>query len=269
MKFLGHIAISLLVQWSLLLETSAYPFQAGHCDAGPIPSSPSNPHYDSGGSQPGLGALENAGFKVTFNGVELDTTQTNYINPGETYDVAIEPILPNSSSTFKGLLVRAENTEGGGSEIPVGAIAVAPADSSIKKHPTCEDNSIPSVTHTSRDVKTTAQFTFMTTVIVPEFRLDVTLVESGQRGIWYYDLFTLSTAPSETISPAPTPPNDDTAPPSASDEAAPSASPSERCGPEALDYHKKIGVKVEKVGFVPAINTEKFSYNMQPMDNFS
>jgi len=273
MKFLGHIAISLLVQWSLLLETSAYPFQAGHCNAGPIPSSPSNQHYDYGGSEPGLGAIENAGFKVTFNGVELDTTKTNYINPGETYDVAIEQISPNSSANFKGLLVRADNTEGDGSEIPVGAIAVASGDVSIKKHPTCESNSIPSVTHTSRDVKTSAQFTFMTTVIAPEFRLDVTLVESGQTGIWYYDLFTLSTAPPETISPVPTPiPNDESPSASPSEESAPSASPSEeseRCGPKALDYDERFGVKVKKVGSVPVISAAPWSYNMQPMDNFS
>lgn len=54
-----------------------------------------------------------------------------------------------------------------------------------------------------------------------------------------------------------------------SEEAAPSASPSERCGPEALNYHKAIRVKVEKVGSVPVVNTASFSYNMQPMDNFS
>lgn len=269
MTFLGHMVISLIVQWCLLLETSAYPSQAGHCNVGPMPSSPSNPHYDNGGSQPGLGSIENAGFKVTFNGVELDTTRPNHINPGETYDVAIEPILPNSSSTFKGLLVRAENTENDGPGIPVDAITVAPADTLFKKHPTCESNSVPSVTHTSRDPKTTAEFTFMTTVVVPEFRLDVTLVGEGFTGVWYYDLFTLTTAAPETVSPAPTPPEDESSSPSASEEAAPSTSPSERCGPEALNYHKAIGVKVEKVGSVPVVDTAAWSYNMQPMDNFS
>lgn len=258
MKFLLHVAISLLLQWSLLLEISAFPNQAGHCDAGPI-TNRDNPHYDNSGAEPGLGNFEDNNYKITFDGVELDSTQTNYINPGQTYNVLIEKILP--SSDFKGVLVRAENKDLNGPKIPKEAITVS--SGLIKKHPTCESNNIPSVTHVGAELKESVQFSFMTTSIVPEIRLDVTLVLSiASPGLWVYDLFTLSTAPTETISPAPSmvlspaPSIENTSP------------PPKRCGPEALEYLDSVAVKVKRVGSVPVMTTGPWSYNMQPMDNF-
>jgi len=40
------------------------------------------------------------------------------------------------------------------------------------------------------------------------------------------------------------------------------------CAPDPLEFSETVGLKVEKVGSVPAINTAAFSYNMAPMDNF-
>lgn len=40
------------------------------------------------------------------------------------------------------------------------------------------------------------------------------------------------------------------------------------CAPKSLEFSETIGLKVEKVGSVPVINTGAFTYNMAPMDNF-
>jgi len=41
-----------------------------------------------------------------------------------------------------------------------------------------------------------------------------------------------------------------------------------RCAPEPMEYSETIGLKIEKVSQVTAINTDAFTYNMAPMDNF-
>jgi len=41
-----------------------------------------------------------------------------------------------------------------------------------------------------------------------------------------------------------------------------------QCAPDALEFSDTMALKVEKVGSVPAIDTDAFMYNMQVMDNF-
>mmetsp|Transcript_8166 Transcript_8166/g.11774 ORF Transcript_8166/g.11774 Transcript_8166/m.11774 type:complete len:529 (-) Transcript_8166:434-2020(-) len=41
------------------------------------------------------------------------------------------------------------------------------------------------------------------------------------------------------------------------------------CAPDALEFSETIAVAVEKIGAVPAINTDAFTYNMAVMDNFT
>ena len=45
-------------------------------------------------------------------------------------------------------------------------------------------------------------------------------------------------------------------------------SSSSSCAPDALDYHPKIGMKVEYVGSVPTTTTDAWTYNMNVEDNF-
>lgn len=40
------------------------------------------------------------------------------------------------------------------------------------------------------------------------------------------------------------------------------------CAPDALEFHDNISMKIERVGSVPALATDPFSYNMAVMDNF-
>ena len=40
------------------------------------------------------------------------------------------------------------------------------------------------------------------------------------------------------------------------------------CAPEPLEFSETVGLKVERVGSVPVINTDPSTYNMAPMDNF-
>lgn len=41
------------------------------------------------------------------------------------------------------------------------------------------------------------------------------------------------------------------------------------CAPDVLDYHSKIGIKIEKVGNVPTKNTAPRSYNMAPFESYN
>lgn len=41
------------------------------------------------------------------------------------------------------------------------------------------------------------------------------------------------------------------------------------CAPDVLDYHSKIGIKIEKVGNVPNKNKGPYSYNMAPFESFN
>jgi len=41
------------------------------------------------------------------------------------------------------------------------------------------------------------------------------------------------------------------------------------CKPDVLEYHKTIGIEIEKVGNVPVVNTNPYSYNMAAFESFN
>eukprot|EP01083_Nonionella_stella_P295383 1003946_1 len=197
--------VLVLVQLSVLPHTSANPSQAGHCNKGSISDQGdwTGPHNSQGG-----GGLEDGSYQITIDGVALDIFNTAFIDVGKDYIVRLETLVPDDLEVgyFRGALIRLDTSiVNNGLSVSSDDFTVQPSDSGIiQKHPFCEADDIPAITHTSRDKKTVIEFTMNVSVPISGLRLDTTVVRNKEDGgsNWYYDRYNLN---SIIVDPPPPP----------------------------------------------------------------
>ena len=112
-------------------------------------------------------------MQIQFGDTVLSDNSTTILNSNQDYTVNIE--YTDDVSKFKGFLVRAEDEKYGGN------MHASFTESSIFVQAKSDcPTGVGAMTHTGNTLKKSVEFTFRRSTQVPQFRLDVTVVNVGR-----------------------------------------------------------------------------------------